>query len=197
MLPTPDTSHLTRSDFEHIYEPAEDSFLLLDALEQDAQTLRDISPRICLEIGSGSGCVSSFIGTILGSSYALYLCTDINPHASRCTLLTGTKNKIPLDPVTAYLAQPLAARLAHSVDILVFNPPYVPTYDEEASAAQLGADIEGSWAGGADGMEVTNRLLDQVEVRMRSLAEKFGFTECHSSSFATRDFSLLGVAFTW
>ena len=75
MIPTPDTSHLTRSDFEHVYEPAgmseseqiaqrifettiaEDTFLLLDALEQDAQALRDLKPRICLEIG----CVRSSV----------------------------------------------------------------------------------------------------------------------------------------
>ncbi|ETW87592.1 hypothetical protein HETIRDRAFT_306115 [Heterobasidion irregulare TC 32-1] len=163
MIPTPDTSHLTRFDFEHVYEPAEDTFLLLDALEQDAQALRDLNPRICLEIGSGSGCVSGFIGTILGPSNALYLCTDINPHASHCTLLTGTQNKIPLDPITAYLTQPLSSRLARSIDILVFNPPYVPTFDEEADIAQYRADIAGSWAGGEDGMRVTDRLLGQVE----------------------------------
>lgn len=30
----------------------EDTFILLDALEKDAETLRDLKPRICLEIGS-------------------------------------------------------------------------------------------------------------------------------------------------
>lgn len=30
---------------------AEDSFILLDALEQDAQGLIDLQPTICLEIG--------------------------------------------------------------------------------------------------------------------------------------------------
>ncbi|KAA1468494.1 S-adenosyl-L-methionine-dependent methyltransferase [Dentipellis sp. KUC8613] len=163
MLPTPDTSHLTKDDFLHVYEPAEDTFLLLDGLEEDAQSLRDLKPRICLEIGSGSGCVSSFIGTILGPSEALYLCTDINPHAARCTALTGQQNKIPLNPILASLAGPLSKRLAHAVDVLLFNPPYVPTYGEEADAAQEGAGIAGSWAGGADGMQVTERLLEQID----------------------------------
>ena len=55
-------------------------------------------------------------------------------------------------------------RLRHAVDILIFNPPYVPTYDDEADDAQQGASIQGAWAGGKDGMQVTNTLLDQVEV---------------------------------
>ncbi|TFY64763.1 hypothetical protein EVG20_g5844 [Dentipellis fragilis] len=183
MIPTPDISDLTKDDFLHVYEPAEDTFLLLDGLEEDAQSLRDLKPRICLEIGSGSGCVSSFIGTILGPSEArpsypsqrlctpnliprcpssVYLCTDINPHAARCTASTGQQNKIPLNPILASLAGPLSKRLLHSVDVLLFNPPYVPTYSEEADAAQEGAGIAGSWAGGADGMRVTERLLEQI-----------------------------------
>ncbi|GBE78428.1 S-adenosyl-L-methionine-dependent methyltransferase [Sparassis latifolia] len=163
MIPTPDLSHLTKEDYEHIYEPAEDTFILLDALEQDAQKLRDLQPLVCLEIGSGSGCVSSFVGSILGASAALYLCTDINSRACCATRSTGRQNKIPLEPLNTFLAEPLFPRLHHAVDILLFNPPYVPTYSDEANAAQHGADIQGSWAGGTDGIQVTEKLLQQVE----------------------------------
>lgn len=55
-------------------------------------------------------------------------------------------------------------RLKHAVDILIFNPPYVPTNDDEVDDAQQGANIQGAWAGGKDGMQVTDVLLDQVEV---------------------------------
>lgn len=70
MIPTPDLSHLTSQDFDKVYEPAgiflnhclaqpsahvgliiEDTFLLLDALEQDESWLRSLRPTICLEIG--------------------------------------------------------------------------------------------------------------------------------------------------
>ncbi|KAH7927416.1 hypothetical protein BV22DRAFT_1007089 [Leucogyrophana mollusca] len=163
MIPTPDLSHLTQTDFVHVYEPAEDTFLLLDALEQEADELKKHPPLICLEIGSGSGCVSAFLGTILGPSVAIHLSTDINQHASSCTLATGRQNKIIIDPVTCSLAQPLLTRLTRSVDILLFNPPYVPTDTEEASIAQGGGGIAGAWAGGASGMEITDRFLKDVD----------------------------------
>ncbi|KAK7468677.1 S-adenosylmethionine-dependent methyltransferase [Stygiomarasmius scandens] len=162
MIPTPDLSHLTSSDYEHVYEPAEDTFLLLDALEEHADELKQMAPLTCLEVGSGSGCVSSFIGQILGSS-TLYLCTDINTHACRCTRRTGTQNKVPLEVVHTSFAYPFHARLKHSIDIILFNPPYVPTQMEEMSGAQKLRDIEGSWAGGNDGMQVTNKFLELVD----------------------------------
>ncbi|KIP06943.1 hypothetical protein PHLGIDRAFT_30268 [Phlebiopsis gigantea 11061_1 CR5-6] len=162
MIPTPDLSHLKRADYEHVYEPAEDTFILLDALEEDASALLEAKPLVCLEIGSGSGCVSSFVGSILGSS-CLCISTDINHHAALATLRTGSQNKTAIDSVIANLTSPLRTRLRHNIDLLVFNPPYVPTVDEEVCDAQGGRNIEGSWAGGKDGMQVTDMVLDQLD----------------------------------
>lgn len=63
------------------------------------------------------------------------------------------------------LADPLLPRLSQNIDLLLFNPPYVPTYNEEMLDAQSSADIQGAWAGGKDGMHVTDTLLDQLTVR--------------------------------
>ncbi|KAH8120652.1 S-adenosyl-L-methionine-dependent methyltransferase [Phellopilus nigrolimitatus] len=165
MLPTPDMRHLTKEDYKHVYEPAEDTFIFLDALEEEAEELRRTKPRLCLEIGSGSGCVSAFVGNILGSSNCLYLCTDINENASRCTGRTGRQNNVSLDPVIASLAEPLNHRLQHfgGFDLILFNPPYVPTALEEADDAQGGHDIQGSWAGGLLGMDITNKVLSNLK----------------------------------
>ena len=71
-----------------------------------------------------------------------------------------------MDPVVCSLTSAFDRRLKQlgGVDLLVFNPPYVPTYTEEASNAQGDRDIQGSWAGGSLGMEITNRVLDSLGV---------------------------------
>ncbi|XP_068165302.1 methyltransferase N6AMT1 [Antennarius striatus] len=155
--PTPVYSHAGRGDFRDVYEPAEDSFLLMDALEKDVERLRLMRPCVCLEVGSGSGAVSAFLASVVGPS-AFYLCTDVNPAAVRCTAETASCNNVSLQPVTTSLVDCLLPRLSGKVDILLFNPPYVVTPSEEVG----GSGIEASWAGGRRGREVTDRFLPLV-----------------------------------
>ncbi|XP_030217179.1 methyltransferase N6AMT1 isoform X2 [Gadus morhua] len=96
--PTPLYAHAGRGRFEDVYEPAEDSFLFIDALERDADELQGLSPSVCLEVGSGSGVVSAFLASVVGSS-AFYLCTDVNSLAANCTATTATCNNVALQPV--------------------------------------------------------------------------------------------------
>lgn len=115
--------------------------------------------------------VSSILSSLLCSILLIfvilrlaYLCTDLSPLASLATTLTATSNSVLLSPIITDLTDSLLPRCHHAVDLLVFNPPYVETISEEVEAAQKDEErlIEKSWAGGADGMEVTNRLLEQV-----------------------------------
>ncbi len=45
-LETPDTGHLAEEQFWSVYEPAEDSFLLLDSLELELARLRQLGPLV-------------------------------------------------------------------------------------------------------------------------------------------------------
>lgn len=161
-IPTPQISHLTEDDYEHVYEPAEDSFILLDALEADAAVLRQAKPVLALEIGSGSGIASTFINTMFERGEVCVLSTDINKYAADATRRTGDANKVPLNPVLANLVDPLEQRARGQIDLLVFNPPYVETENDEMTQTQTQRDIGGAWAGGSFGMQVTNIVLDKV-----------------------------------
>lgn len=164
-METPLTSHLTADDYEHVYEPAEDSFLLLDALEADLDFLDTLQPRLCVEIGSGSGVIITALAKRL-SHTALCLATDINPRACDATRRTAQHNGARVDCVQCNLTDALRLRC---VDVLLFNPPYVVTSDEELYAKkpeEIGTtqrNLVYSWAGGKDGRRVTDILLEQLD----------------------------------
>lgn len=161
-IPTPQIGHLTEADYEHVYEPAEDSFILLDALEADAGALRAARPALALEIGSGSGIASTFVATMFPAGDVCVLSTDINAHAADATRRTAAANGVHLNPILANLVDPLQQRVAGKVDLMLFNPPYVETENDEMTATQAGRDIGGAWAGGSFGMQVTNLVLERI-----------------------------------
>jgi release factor glutamine methyltransferase len=196
MLPTPSTSHVS---YDTIYEPAEDSYLFLDTLSSSSETTwlhsrfsssQPPAPAPFLaELGPGSGVIIAFLTaharTIFGTEI-LSLGVDVNPHACLATRTTaetalteenrsgaGGAGSVYLSSLTGDLTTPLRPG---EVDILVFNPPYVPTDSVPTfPATQAGHGSGGkvtfeesshllslSYAGGTDGMEVTNRLLAQI-----------------------------------
>lgn len=184
MLPTPSTSHL---DFTAIYEPSEDSFLLLDTLSAVAERdylqrrLSTGSTLLALEVGSGSGVVLAFLAAnstaICGRSDVATLGIDVSFAACRGTASTvncNVKSNVFLDSVQSDLA---SAIKPGTVDLLIFNPPYVPSEhvpkwstSEYSPASFSGHDkfqhdsnlLALATDGGEDGMEVTNRLLAQI-----------------------------------
>ncbi|XP_072304892.1 methyltransferase N6AMT1 [Eucyclogobius newberryi] len=156
-FPTPLSSHAGRGQFRDVYEPAEDTFLLINALEKDAEMLKSSSPSVCVEVGSGSGVVSAFLASVLGPA-ALYICTDVNVAAAKCTAQTSSCNHVSLQPLITHLVDGLLPRLKGKVDVLLFNPPYVATPSEEVGSS----GIEAAWAGGERGREVVDKFLPVV-----------------------------------
>ncbi|KAF2630178.1 N(5)-glutamine methyltransferas-like protein MTQ2 [Macroventuria anomochaeta] len=193
MLPTPSTSHVC---FDRVYEPAEDSYLLLDTLSSSTESaflserfLQSTAPPLVLEVGVGSGVVLAFVAanarSIFGRHDILTLGTDINSFACQAasqTVSTAVKDEeqheersIFLDIVNGDLASSIRP---HSIDVFIFNPPYVPAelpdfsrhtdYNAvpegktKTSFEQDSYLLELSYAGGEDGMVVTNRMLEQI-----------------------------------
>lgn len=138
-----------------VYEPAEDSFLLVDALELELHTIRRLNPARILEVGSGSGVVIGSLAAALGNT-CLYFTTDINPHACTATSKTASLNKIEfLDSLNTSLFDGFRKNM---FDVIIFNPPYVLTEDDEVD----GFGINRAWAGGLSGRNVTDVFLSQL-----------------------------------
>ena len=184
MLPTPSTSHVS---FDNIYEPAEDSYLLLDTLSSSEETswLQTRFPTatscpLVVEIGTGSGVIAAFIAsharTIFEREDLLVLGADVNVGACSATTRTVLRAVTESQSSACYLGSICCdlttTILDGSVDVLIFNPPYVPTA-ELPSLPGAGASARSafeadshllslSYAGGIDGMETTYRLLEAL-----------------------------------
>lgn len=196
MLPTPNTSHVP---YERVYEPAEDSFLLLDTLSSDSersflsQRFSSTVPLI-VEVGTGSGVVLGFTNahtqTIFGKREVLTAGVDMNLFACRATVETAERAQIDNpDSHGMYLGSCMGDLMApwrrNTIDVLIFNPPYVPTsempsrpddfthdhFDGDSSGGDTGRRptfeddsylLSLSYAGGADGMETTDRFIEAL-----------------------------------
>jgi release factor glutamine methyltransferase len=138
---TEDTKGMCQGVCEHVYEPQEDTFLLLNQSAKEVKKDDKI-----LEIGTGSG----FIAKNLAERVSIknILCTDVNPWAVKCARGKGLK----------VLQSDLFERVYGKFDLILFNPPYLPMDNSEISDKML----ERAWDGGKDGLEVICRFLEHV-----------------------------------
>lgn len=145
------------SSHPEVYEPCDDSFALVDTLLADRTNLVQHHPTVCMEIGCGSGYVITSLALILAQEVtgAYYVATDINPHAVAVTRKTLEAHGIHAELVVTDIASGLETRLTRSVDVMVVNPPYVPTPVEEVG----GNGITSAWAGGENGRSVIDKIL--------------------------------------
>ncbi|XP_018493510.1 uncharacterized protein LOC108863547 [Raphanus sativus] len=171
--PPPEIADIMRvSSHREVYEPCDDSFALVDALLADQTNLLNHNPNLCMEIGCGSGYVITSLILLLKpklpNNNVHYLATDTNPLAARVTTETLEAHGVEADVICTDIASCLETRLAGSVDVIVVNPPYVPTPEYEVGME----GIASAWAGGENGRSVIDRMLPVVD---RLLSEKGWF----------------------
>lgn len=117
-------------ELETVYQPAEDSGLLAAAVCDPI----DASDRV-LDVGTGSGYVAARIREETGASV---VGSDINPDACRQARAAG----VPV--VRADMFGPFRASV---FDVVVCNPPYLPTPPEQ----EWDDPMEAALSGGEDG----------------------------------------------
>lgn len=129
-----------------VYEPAEDSFLLADAaLEETEPGMR------ILEIGTGSGLVSAVLNANVKNIHVL--ATEINPHAAHC----AKANRVEVIRTNLFSGLKPGRQKA-SFDLILFNPPYLPTSEDEKVPGWLNFAFDG----GTSGRETLDQFLDEV-----------------------------------
>jgi len=123
---------------DEVYPPSEDTYLLRDAAVEEAR-----SDDTALEVGTGSGVAAD----ALKENAEEVVATDINPAAARAARERGV----------SAVRTDLVAALDASFDLVVFNPPYLPSTDETPEDAMSDA-----LGGGETGRETAERFLDDA-----------------------------------
>lgn len=123
-----------------VYEPCEDSFLLADAALSEIKDTDSV-----LEVGCGSGIISAVIKANINTGI---VGIDISPYAVKCTKDNGIQ----------VIRGDLLSCIKGKFDVIIFNPPYLPTDEMEKEDGWMNAALDG----GHDGRQVIYRFLDDV-----------------------------------
>ena len=142
---------LTFDTHPEVYDPAEDTYLLLDSI--------DVSENMyVLEIGTGCGIISLYFA----SQGANIICSDINPYAIELVKKNYLQNMNNLKGSIQIRQGDLFSVVDSKelFDIIIFNPPYLPTKKEDLTGG-LGW-FDKAVSGGIDGLQQTKRYIKEL-----------------------------------
>ncbi len=125
-------------DSRQVYSPETDTMMLLTAARAEARPGDHV-----LEVGTGSGLIAAEIGRI-----TRVVATDINPHAVLCASKGGV-DVVRTDLFTG---------IRGPFDLVLFNPPYLPTQPEE----RMDDWLEYALDGGENGRVVIDRFARNI-----------------------------------
>ncbi|MFX1573006.1 MAG: HemK2/MTQ2 family protein methyltransferase [Promethearchaeota archaeon] len=180
---------LIECNHDKIYYPSQDSFLIIDYFKKninenyfDGIKLSEIEN--ILDLGTGTGIIAIFLQLIKSQNQNFnprIFASDILEEALICAkqneILNSINNRITF--LHSDLFKSFPDELKSSFNIIIFNPPYLPSseYIEKNKNKQL---IDYSWDGGLTGFEILLQFLKEAKDFLN--LGKDHFIYCLSSS---------------
>jgi len=128
---------------EKVYEPSEDTFLLIENLKAEEK-------EVVLDMGTGCG----ILAVLSAKKAEKVVATDINPYAIKCAEKNARMNCVEdeIEFGLGDLFQPIGPHETFS--LILFNAPYLPSepYEERSWIGR-------AWAGGPGGRKVIDRFI--------------------------------------
>ncbi len=155
-------------DVKTVYQPAEDSKLLADTALDYAE-----DGDWVLDAGTGSGYIAHRLGTETAASV---VGADINPNACRQAHEAG---------VPVVRADQLSPFRDSAFDVVVFNPPYLPTDPE----TEWNDWMEKALSGGETGREIIEPFLDDLRRVLTPDGDAFLLVSSLTGIDAVRDYA--------
>lgn len=131
---------------DQVYQPCDDSFMLAESVDREVGNNDSL-----LEIGCGIG-----IAGLAGARKAKYaLLVDVNPQALDLARKNAELNNIGN---VSFLESYLFSNIKEKFDLIIFNPPYLPS--EEGDKDDF---MRAAWDGGPDGRKVVDEFISRVK----------------------------------
>lgn len=163
-------------DFENVYRPADDTYLIVDYFKYhldydffDGIPLENI--RNILDMGTGTGYIALSLQIIktkipkfnpkIYASDVLEEAIILSKHNER---LNNFESEIEF--INSDLFKSFPSTLKHSFDIIIFNPPYLPS-SNIIHKSNIKKKIDYSWDGGELGFETFLRFLDEAKTFLK------------------------------
>ncbi|MGC8662755.1 MAG: HemK2/MTQ2 family protein methyltransferase, partial [Candidatus Micrarchaeia archaeon] len=142
-----------------VYEPSDDSFLAMKAIDLLANTTKDKKFEI-LDVGTGTGLLGIYAANRLNAGRLVLV--DINEHAVALAKKNSKINRGLLRCEIEIIKSDLFEKVAGTFDLIIFNAPYLRgNYSEKQPI------IERAWNGGANGIEVSERFMQEARSRLK------------------------------
>lgn len=121
-------------------------------------------PLRIADIGTGSGCIAIAVARQLPQ--AELWATDVSPAALAVARANAERNAVAAC-IRFEQADLCTGLPAAAFDVVVSNPPYVPTAEIGTLAPELAWEPRGALDGGADGLDVIRRLVPAAATVLR------------------------------
>jgi release factor glutamine methyltransferase len=152
--PTIKIKDITIKIHPKVYEPAEDSELLIN-------NLTEVKNKTVLDVGTGTG-IQAINALKQGAKKVIGI--DINPYA-----IETAKENIKLNKLDNNKISFIEGDLFNTInsedkfDVILFNAPYLPTAEEE----KLEKYLNYAFDGGIDGRKVLDRFIKEVDNHLK------------------------------
>jgi release factor glutamine methyltransferase len=165
LIPRPETEHVVEVALERLGAAG---------IKIDMKTGAPNPPLRIADVGTGSGCLAVALASEL--PHAEIFATDISAAALHVARCNGARHRVDdrihfveTDLLEGISLSPLvAARSPQLFDLIVSNPPYVARNDAAALQREVREhEPEAALFGGATGIEIYARLIEQAGARLR------------------------------
>jgi release factor glutamine methyltransferase len=161
LMPDP----IIHCNYQDVYSPSEDTFLIIDYFKQKINEsyfddLKINNIENILDLGTGTGIIAIFfqqLKSIIPNLNPKIYASDILSEAIKCATqnekLNGINNEIVF--LNSNLFESFPDNLKNSFNIIIFNPPYLPS----SKLIKNKAKIDYSWNGGKLGYNLIIKFL--------------------------------------